>query len=210
MDPLTVGIGSGAATLGGGIWSNLTNLGESKRAREWAANMAGSAWTRTVHDMKNAGLNPALAYSQGPTSTPGAATARVDDVMGPAVSSALQARMQGGQLELVKAQTEGARAVASKASAESESAWYDTFEKGQRYAFYFDEHGRPKGALRELLQSQHAASMATNAKSLSDSAISQYSVAEQKAISDLFGQAGGAGKLLQILLPMMAQFRGRR
>jgi len=103
LDPLSIGMGVGA--LSGGLWANSQNLGESKRAREWSAVMAGSAWQRAAIDMKAAGFNPALAYMQGPASTPGAATASVQDAVGPAVSSAMHAKRLGEEVKLMRQQT---------------------------------------------------------------------------------------------------------
>jgi len=103
MDPATMAIlSAGGASLGGSIWSNITNLGESKRARQFAERMSGSAYQRAVVDMAAAGLNPALAYGQGGASTPGAPTASVDDAVGPAVSSAMHAKRLAEELKVMQ------------------------------------------------------------------------------------------------------------
>jgi len=101
MDPI---LGGALATSAGGIWANLQNLAESKRGRQFAERMSGSAYQRAVVDMRLAGINPMLAYMQGGASTPGAPTATVDDALGPAVASAQHGRRLKGEVQLMDAQ----------------------------------------------------------------------------------------------------------
>jgi hypothetical protein len=66
--------------------------------------MSGTSWQRAVEDMKLAGINPMLAYQQGGASSPSGQTARVEDVIGPAVSSAMSVMRMRKELKLLDAQ----------------------------------------------------------------------------------------------------------
>lgn len=105
MDPVSASmLAMAGGSLAGGIWSNITNLAEGKRGRQFAERMSGTAYQRAVVDMRAAGINPMLAYMQGGASTPGAPTANVSDAIGPAVSSALQTKRTAAEVELLQNQ----------------------------------------------------------------------------------------------------------
>lgn len=95
---------AGAAGLIGGERANRANQEEAKKQRDFQERMSGSAYQRAVKDMKLAGINPMLAYMQGGASSPGGAKADIDDVAGPAVSSAQHARRLKKELKLMDRQ----------------------------------------------------------------------------------------------------------
>lgn len=141
---------AGGMGLIGGLLGNRSQKGEAVRGRQFAADQAAlqrtftsseaakqqsfqermrnTSWQAGIADMEAAGLNPALAYSQGGAASPGGAmggggqgsagNANLNDVISPAVSSAQHARRLKGEMELMYNQS---RHLSNQAAREAAS-----------------------------------------------------------------------------------------
>jgi len=135
-------IAAGAANVFGGISQNKANQREATKARKFNAaealknrqfqeRMSNSSYQRAVADMRLSGINPMLAFQQGGASSPSGSaaqgpSARMENVISPAVSSAMGATRLRKDLQAIDAQigltnqnTETAAAQADKMRAEA-------------------------------------------------------------------------------------------
>jgi len=83
-----------AMTLGGSVIQDFLNRGESKRNRQFQERMRNTQWQAGIADMRAAGLNPALAYSQGPAASPSGSMAAPAGNYGSSAIQGLEARKQ--------------------------------------------------------------------------------------------------------------------
>ena len=121
------------SALAGGFGSILGYIGQeetndanvmlAREARHSAIEMSNTAYQRAVTDMRAAGLNPALMFGKGQAaSSPVTQPARVDNELGSAVSSGLQAANATAALQQ-------ASALIKKTDAETKNVEADTVIK---------------------------------------------------------------------------------
>ncbi len=95
----------GAASLKGGKDRNAAANAQALRQMEFQERMSSTAHQREVKDLRAAGLNPVLSGTGGAgSSSPGGAQASVQDVLTPAVNTALSARRLSQEINNLKAQ----------------------------------------------------------------------------------------------------------
>ena len=98
------------------------NSAEALANREWQEHMSNTAYQRAVEDMRKAGLNPILAFSNGGASTPGGSAGTISGAsMGLASSSALGISRSGGFVP-----------NAYESSSWSQSDWYNAAQSWQQ------------------------------------------------------------------------------
>lgn len=86
-------------TAAGTLWQNREAGKQARKNREFQERMSSTAEQRRVDDLREARLNPALAYGGG-ASTPGGGQANVGNAIQDGVSSAQAARALQQQLKI--------------------------------------------------------------------------------------------------------------
>lgn len=118
-DAIIGGLILGGASIFGGSQANKTNERISDDQMRFQYNMSNTAYQRAVADMGKAGLNPMLAYQQGGASTPPGATTRVEDVISPAVSTAMQSMMVKEGINKTRAEVDQVQAATQAAKSQA-------------------------------------------------------------------------------------------
>lgn len=158
---------SAAATIGGGLLAkkgqgdaNDANRDIAAENRVWQERMSNTAYQRSMADMREAGLNPILAYKTGGASTPSGTTATMQNELGAmgdsiagAASSALNARQQQAELENLNEVNKKIVQDTKVAEATEKNLFWDS-QKKQSETFATDQQAANARIQAEILKKQ--------------------------------------------------------
>lgn len=120
------GIFSGILGYLGQQDTNEANAAQAQKQMDFQASQSGTAYQRATADMKAAGLNPMLAYSQGGASTPGGAMATMQN----SAASGVAATSSYYQQANARSDTELKNAQAKLSEAQTAHEYVKTIQSG--------------------------------------------------------------------------------
>lgn len=193
---------AGVGSIAGGAMSAHANAAEARRNREFQERMRDTQWQAAVRDLEAAGLNPALAYMQGPNAAPSGSTMDVSQFgegIGSAAERGLSAASARQMLEIQRATKERILAEKDATTAQGVKAQAEAqriYQEVQRMAYYmgFGKDGKPSDDSALAAEVRRVRALASS---------SEYSLAEQRAASQLWNMMGSSGKMGQLAMPLL-------
>ncbi len=137
---------TGAFSLFGGSRANRARRREAQRNREFQRMMSSTAYQRQTRDLEAAGLNRILGFTKGgPASTPSGAMAQQQDIITPAVSTALQTKRLQQELKNMRAQETQTKSQTDINRAAAEKTWTEAYMRLLEFKNLEKIYGGAKG-----------------------------------------------------------------
>lgn len=128
------GLIAAGGALAGGLLKNDASRSQAHEANDFSAAQYATRWQTTTADMKAAGLNPMLAYTQGVGNSPSGQQADVSDFITPAVNAYNQYgvnNINSAQTANINADTENKRKQGDLIEAQAAQAWANASQSNQ-------------------------------------------------------------------------------
>lgn len=114
-------IGALGGKLLGGMFDNSAAADRQEAAQQFSAQQYATRYQTQVADMKAAGLNPMLAYTQAPGNSPGGVVSSPGNQYSSAADTVLQSKLNSAQVANIMADTENKKASADLIAAQAEN-----------------------------------------------------------------------------------------
>lgn len=111
--------------------ANAANVGLSREQMDFQERMSNTAYQRAVKDMRAAGINPAMAYTQGGASSPGGASIAQQNPYGGfaesgrSISSALALQKLDADIAATEAQADNLKSSTALNNAKADTEIYN-------------------------------------------------------------------------------------
>lgn len=188
---------AGVMSMQGVKDTNAANQAMAREQMGFQREMSNTSYQRAMADMKQAGLNPMLAFQQGGASTPGGASSTAQNALGAGVSSAMEARRMIADLKNLQAQNENLRAQKSNFEKQNSLIDHDiVFRKAQAGLANAQENATRSGTVLDLVN-KHMNAMESSARCVKTEAETDRVRAEtNKVLEEIVGKKHGKASWL--------------
>lgn len=200
---LVAPIATGALNYFGQKQTNAANAQMAQKQMDFQEQQTSTSYQRGMADMKSAGLNPILAYSQGGAGSGGGASAQMGNSIGAGANSALDALMTMQQLQAIQADIDNKDASTELLGQQGKQVKAQTVTELARPGLVSAQTTDTKQSAEQreadiryqMLRSQLLRESMEDQKSSLHSAAqgAKYELAEKGAISRYFGDVGKGG-----------------